>query len=59
MAYAATPLPGTAVTAFLDGLAALTELDDARVLVDALVVERPRGSGRDDIPMRQREATWN
>jgi hypothetical protein len=59
MAYAATPLPGTAVTAFLDGVAALPELDDARALIDALIADRSRGTGCDDAPQRQREATWN
>jgi 2-methylcitrate dehydratase PrpD len=58
MAYAATPLPARAVTAFLDGVAALTELDDARMLVDALIADSAPASGRDDTPLRPREAAW-
>jgi hypothetical protein len=58
MAYAATPLPARAVTAFLDGVAALTELDDARILVDALIADSAPASVRDDTPLRPREAAW-
>ncbi len=47
LAYAARPLPAAQVQTFLAGLHTLADLNDARTLLDVLVLPRDKSTGRE------------